>query len=111
MDKATEQLLNQAQIYQHQIQTVMTQKTALTMEVSEIDKALEEVDKTKEKHVLKVSGPILIQISTKDMKKELGEKKNVIELRLKTIEKQENKLKEKIEELRSKVMKSGPEAG
>jgi prefoldin beta subunit len=111
MEKETEQLLSQAQLYQQQIQTLITQKTALSMELNEIKKALEEIEKTKEKSVLKVSGPILIKVDTKDMKKDLGEKENMINLRLKTIEKQEVKVKEKIEELRSKLTGSEPKAG
>ena len=111
MEKGTEQLLSQAQLYQQQIQTLITQKTALNMELNEIKKALEEIEKTKEKSVLKVSGPILIKVDTDDMKKDLDEKENMINLRLKTIEKQEVKVKEKIEELRSKLMGSKPKAG
>ncbi len=111
MNKETEQLLNQAQIYQQQIQTILTQKNALILEMNEIKKALEEIKKTNEKSVFKVSGPILIKTDTKDVRKELEERENVINLRMKTIEKQELKLKEKIEGLRSKLTKSQPKAG
>lgn len=111
MDKETEQMLNQAQMYQQQIQSVMSQKTALNLELNELKKAGEEMEKSKEKSVLKVSGPILIRMDADKMKKELKEREETISLRLKTIEKQEEKLKEKIEGLRSKVMGSGPEAG
>jgi prefoldin beta subunit len=111
MDKETEQLLNQAQLYQQQIQTILTQKAALTLELNEINKALEEIEKTDEESVLKVSGPILIKMGTEDIKKDLNEKKDMINLRVKTIEKQELRLKEKIEELRSKLMKSQSKAG
>jgi prefoldin beta subunit len=111
MDKETEQLLSQAQIYQQQIQTILTQKNALILELNEIKKALEEIKKTGEKSVFKISGPILIKTDTKDVKKDLTEKENVIDLRMKTIEKQESKLKEKIEELRSRLAKSPPKAG
>lgn len=111
MKKEDEQVLNQAQIYQQQIQTILTQKGTLSLELNEIKKALEEVGKTKEKSVFRVSGPILIKMDTKDAKKDLEEKENLINLRVKTIEKQEAKLKEKIEELREKLMKSHPKAG
>jgi len=111
MDKETEQLLNQAQIYQQQIQTILTQKNALALELNEIKKALEEIEKTNGKSVFKISGPILIQMDTKDAKKDLEEKENIINLRMKTIEKQESKLREKIEELRSKLTKSQPRVG
>ena len=111
MDKESEQLLTQAQIYQQQIQNILTQKSALSLELNEIKKALEEIEKTSEKFVFKLSGPIMIRVDTKDIKKDLNEKENMINLRLNTIEKQESKLKEKIGELRTKIMKSEPDAG
>lgn len=111
MDKEMEQLLGQAQIYQQQIQTIMAQKTALTMELNEIKKALEELEKTTEKHVYKLSGPLMIRVGMKDIKKEMTEKEDTIKLRVKTFEKQELKLKERIEGLREKLTKNQPKAG
>ncbi len=111
MDKETEQILNQAQIYQQQIQTVIAQKSALNLEIREIKNALEEIGKTRGESVFKISGPIMIKVDTKEIEKELKEKEDMLSLRLKTIEKQERKLKEKIEELRSKLMKSRSNAG
>lgn len=111
MEKETEQLLGQAQIYQQQIQTILAQKTALTLELNEVRKSLEEIEKSDEKSVFKLSGPIMIKVDKLGMKKELKERENTINMRLTTIERQELKIKEKIEELRSRLMKSRPEAG
>ena len=110
MNKEAEQLLGQAQIYQQQIQNIMAQKSAMSMELSDIKKALEEIEKTSEKHVYKLSGPLLIKTDTKDVKKELTEREEIISMRVKTYEKQEEKLKEKIEGLRSKITHSPPNA-
>jgi prefoldin beta subunit len=110
MEKEAQQLLNQAQIYQQQIQTVLTQKNALILELNEIKKALEEIRKTGEKSVFKISGPILVKVGTKEIKKDLDEKVNLINMRMKTIEKQEMRLKERIEELRTKLTKTQGEA-
>jgi len=99
-----DEILNMAQTYQQQIQVVMTQKAALTLELNEIKKAIEELERTKQGDVFKISGPILIRVDAKDLKKELDDKKELINLRIKTLEKQENKLKEKIEELRNKLL-------
>jgi prefoldin beta subunit len=102
------QLLNQAQLYSQQIQNILAQKTALMFELNEIKKSLEEIGKTKEKSVYKLSGPILIRADTEAVKKDLGEKENTINLRVKTLEKQEARLKEKIEELRTRIIKVKP---
>lgn len=111
MEKESEKLLGEAQVYQQQLQTIMSQKSTLSMEANEIKKALEELGKTKEKHVFKMSGPLLIKSQTKDAKKDLKEREERIDLRLKSFEKQEKALKEKIEGLRERIMGKEPQAG
>lgn len=108
MEKSDSQLLGQAQLYSQQIQSIMTQKTTLIMELNEIKKALEELGKTEEKFVYKLSGPILIKVETANMKSDLEEKEGMINLRVKTLEKQEMKVKERIDELRNKIIKVQP---
>ena len=104
----TSQILGQAQLYSQQIQTVAAQKAALTMELHEIKRALEEVKKAKEKFVYKLSGPILIKVDSDELVKDFDEKETMVNLRLKTLEKQEMRLKEKIEELRTRMIKVAP---
>lgn len=104
----TSQILGQAQLYSQQIQTVAAQKAALTMELNEIKRALEEVKKAKEKFVYKLSGPILIKVDAQELVKDFDEKETMVNLRLKTLEKQELRLKEKIEELRTRMIKVAP---
>jgi len=104
----TSQILGQAQLYSQQIQTVAAQKAALTMELHEIKRALEEVKKAKEKFVYKLSGPILIKVDSDELVKDFDEKETMVNLRLKTLEKQELRLKEKIEELRTRMIKVAP---
>ena len=109
-EKQTQQLLGQAQIYQQQIQGILTQKEILSTQMLEIEKALEEIGKTKESQVYRISGPILIKASKKDVKKDLQEKKEMIALRVKSLEKNEKNIKDKIGVLRDKLTKS-PRAG
>lgn len=101
-----QQLLNQAQLYQQQIQNIFAQKEALNVQLIEIGKALEELDKTKEEEVYKIAGPILIKSKKSEAKKDLKEKQDAIRMRLKTMESGEKRIKEKIEDLRNKL--SGP---
>jgi prefoldin beta subunit len=108
MEKPDSQLLGQAQLYSQQIQSIVTQKTALLMELNEMKKALEELGKTEERFVYKISGPILIKVETEKMKKDLEEKEGMINLRVKTLEKQELKVKERIDELRNRIIKVRP---
>jgi len=103
VSKEVEQILGQAQVYQQQIQAIMTQKGAFTLEISEIKKALEELEKTKEREAYKISGPILIKSDVKKLKKDLKDKLDFLNLKLKNMEKQESMVKEKIGELRDKL--------
>jgi prefoldin beta subunit len=102
----TQQLINQAQVYQQQIQNVMAQKEAISMQIAEIKAALESMEKTTETDVYKISGAILIKAKKSDVKKDLTEKKETMEVKSKTLEASEKKLKAKIEELRSKLSKT-----
>lgn len=106
MSDEIQHLLEQAQVYQQQIQGVITQKETLKMQVMEIDKALEELGKSKETEVYKLSGPVLIKTKKSDAEKDLKEKKETVDLRVKSLEKSEARLKEKIEELRKKLTES-----
>ena len=101
-----QQLLMQAQAYQQQIQNIVTQKETLKLQEMEIKKALEELEKTQEKNVYKISGPILVKTTKEEVTKDLKDKQELIEARIKTLEKNEQKVKEKIDELREKLMQT-----
>lgn len=81
------------------------------MELNEIKKALEEVVKAKEKSVYRLSGTILIKVGVTELRKDFEDKESMISLRLKTLDKQEAKLKEKIDELRTRMIKVKPSIG
>jgi prefoldin beta subunit len=98
-------LLGQAQVYQQQMQSILAQKEALKLQQLEIRKALEEIAKSKEPHVFKASGPILIKTSKDDVRTEMTEKDEFIITRLQTLDRSEKKVKEKIDELREKLSK------
>jgi prefoldin beta subunit len=101
------QLLGQAQLYQQQLQSIMTQKNALNIQIADIKKALEELEKTGESDIYKISGPILVKTKKSDAKNELDEKLEIMNSRIKTLEAGEKKAKAKIEEIRNKITKGG----
>ncbi|HDD72485.1 MAG TPA: prefoldin subunit beta [Candidatus Aenigmarchaeota archaeon] len=100
-----QQLLTQAQVYQQQIQAILTQKESLNIQVMEIKKALEEIDKSKEAYVYRAAGPVLVKEDKSEAKKYLSEKQESIELRLKSLEKTEKLVKDKLEDLRGRLAK------
>jgi len=107
MTEKNAELLNQAQMYQQQIQGMEAQKEALNMQLMEIGNAVDELEKTKEKEVYKIAGPLIIKSKKEEVQKDMNEKKELIKTRLGIIEKSEKKLKSKMEELKEQLTKAG----
>ncbi|MFA6268246.1 MAG: prefoldin subunit [archaeon] len=82
---------------------VSQQKQQTAMQLEMIDASLEELAKTKEKTVYKVVGNVLFQKDAREMEKELKEKKESVELRQKTFDKQEELLIKKLNSIRAKI--------
>ena len=97
-----QQILIDLQTFQQQMQTVLIQKESLNLQSIEIEKALEELKKATTEDVYKAVGPILIKSTKKDLEEELSEKKETLELRLKSLQKQEDRLKERLKESQEK---------
>lgn len=86
-----------------QLMNVSAQKQQLQIQSLTLKQSLEELAKTKEKKVFKAVGNILIQKDTASVKKELKERKESVELRLKTLQKQEDSLVNKLNKIRSEI--------
>jgi len=68
----------------------------------EFESALEELGKTEKAY--KIVGNIMVSTEKDVLKKDLEEKKNIFDVRLKAVEAQENNLKEKAKKLREEAM-------
>ena len=86
-----------------QLLNVSAQRQQLQVQGMTIKQALEDLEKTKEKKLFKAVGNILIQTDTGKVKKELKEKKESVELRLKTVQKQEESLVNKLNKIKSEI--------
>jgi prefoldin beta subunit len=98
-----QQVLMDMQACQQQMQTVLIQKESLNIQSMEIDKALDELKKIKNEEVFKAVGPILIKSEKAKLTKELEERKETIDLRLKSLQKQESRLKERMDQGQEKL--------
>lgn len=85
--------------YQLQLQNVLAQKQELMLEKAEIEEALQQIEKTTQQNVLKIVGNIIVARSKAEIKKELNDKKEFIEIKLKNLEKIEKKLIQNLSEL------------
>lgn len=86
-----------------QLMSINAQKQQLQLQSSAMKATLEELAKTKEKKVYKAVGNILFLSDTDKVKKELAEQKEFVELKLKTVQKQEDALIEKMNRLKAKI--------
>ena len=97
--------INRLQQMRMQLQMIMQQRQQVEMRLKETEEALEEVEKADAKTpIYKSVGAILIKTKGKsEITKELKSNKESLDLRKTTLEKQEGRTKEKLNELQSKV--------
>ena len=88
-----------------QLQMIIQQRQQVEARLKETEEALEELNKVDEKTpIYKSIGSILVKTKGKsEVVKELQSDKESLELRKNTLEKQEGRTKEKLNELQSKV--------
>ena len=91
--------MQQLRLTQQNLQNVMLQKQQIQGQLIELESALTEL-KTTEK-AYKIIGKIMIASSKEKLAKELQEKKEVQEVRLKNFNRQEEKLQAVLEQLQT----------
>lgn len=95
--------INQLRMLQQNIQGILTQKQQIQSQLVELESALAEISKTEKSY--KILGNVMVAVPKENLSKELREKKEVIEVRLKNFTKQEERLKKDFEELQKEVVK------
>ncbi|MBU0627974.1 MAG: prefoldin subunit beta [Nanoarchaeota archaeon] len=101
MSKETEQKISQLQLYEQSLQNILMQKQQFQSQSMEVDSALSELENTKEAY--KIVGNIMVASKKEDLKKELESKKETLNLRIKTFEKQEDHIREKAKKIQQEV--------
>jgi len=105
IDEETAGKLQEMAILEQSIQNLSLQKQSLQFEISETLSALEELKKSGDKEAFKIVGQIMVKSKKEELEKELNEKKDMVELRANSIEKQEHSLRERLLSMREEVMK------
>jgi|TARA_B100001964_G_C14234064_1_gene601551 prefoldin beta subunit len=101
--KESEKKVNQLQMLEQSMQNLLMQKQQFQLQQVEIESALKELEKVDEAY--KIVGNIMVLSKKDDLKKDLDSKKDVMELRVKTMEKQEDQLREKASKLQNELLK------
>ncbi len=103
LSKEAQQTLAQLQAQNRQLEALLLQKQSLILEKAEIELALTELGKEDVKESYKIAGPVMVKVEKSKLKRELEERKEEIEVRLKAIERNERKLREAIERTSKKL--------
>ena len=103
MDQETQKKIQGLQMLEQGYQNIVFQKQSFQVEVNETNTALSEVEKSKP-DVFRVLGQVMVKADKNSLKKELKEKADLLNLRMKTVERQELQMREEIERLRSEIM-------
>ena len=101
---SAQQILVQMQTFQQQYQAVAMQRESLSVQRLEVEKALEELEKLKDSdEVYKAVGPILVKSTRMNLVKEMKERKEVIDVKLKSVNAQEETIRKKLGEAEVKL--------
>ena len=94
-----EKKIQEIQILEQNLQNILLQKQAFNMELSETKAAKHEVENSGD-DVFKIIGQLMIKSDKSKIVAELSNKERLLDLRVKSLEKQEIILTEKIDSIR-----------
>ena len=92
------------QLLEQNLQNILMQKQAFQMEFAETQGSLKEIKSAKD-DVFKIVGQLMIKSNKDKITEELSNKEKMIDLRIKSLEKQEQELSDKLTKLRDEFLK------
>ena len=101
MDKNT--VFQQLQLMEQNLQVLMSQKQQFVVQQAELDSAMAELNKKPSKSY-KIIGNIMVATQPEDLLKDMGSKKEVLAMRIQSLERQETKLRERAKEMQDSLM-------
>jgi len=102
MEHELQAKINQLSMMEQNLQNFALQKQQFQAQLMEAESAEKELKDSKE--AFKIIGSIMVLSDKEKLQKELAEKKEMINIRIESFEKQESKLREKAESLQKEVM-------
>ncbi len=104
MSKEAQETIQRLQMMEQNMQSLNMQKQQFQAQLFEIEGALKELESSPVAY--KIVGGIMIGVDKSDLQKELQGRKELFDLRVQTLEKQEKQLKEKAKKMQEEVMSS-----
>jgi prefoldin beta subunit len=102
--KNVQHQIAQFQQMQQQAQAITMQKQNVELQIRESEKALEELKNVEDdSDVYKTAGNLLIKVDKVDVTKELEDKIETLHLREKTVQRQEERIMKKLQEMQTSL--------
>jgi prefoldin beta subunit len=107
LPKNIQHQIAQFQQAQQQAQAITMQKQSVDMQIKETEKALEELNKVEgDSEVYKTAGNLLIKVDKDEITVELEDKIETLKLREKTVNRQEERIMAKLQEMQSSIQEA-----
>lgn len=97
-----EKKIQEMQILGQKLQNSIFQKQAFQIELAETNSAIQELEKAKD-DVFKIIGQLMIKSEKSKIKDELENKKKILEIKIKSFEKQEDLLNKQLDKFREEI--------
>lgn len=98
----TKEKIQQIHVLEQNLNNFSSQRQQIQGQLMEVESALAELRTSKSAY--KIVGNIMVQVDIASTRSELEEKQNMLKVRMDSIEKQEQKLREKVSSLQKDVM-------
>lgn len=95
--------IQEVQFLEQTLQNIFFQKQAIQMELTETQSALKEIENSQE-DAYKLVGQLMIKVQKSKIIEELFEKEKFLNLKIKSLEKQEKTFAEKLEQIRKQIL-------
>ncbi|MEM4181568.1 MAG: prefoldin subunit [Candidatus Pacearchaeota archaeon] len=100
----TRKKIQQIQIYEQNFQQLLLEKQAISLEIEELENSLKDLEKYEGETFKIIAGQYIIKINREKILEEIANKKEVLSLRIKNLEKQEKDYVERMEDLQREIM-------
>lgn len=112
LPKNIQHQIAQFQQIQQQAQAISMQKQNVGLQLRETEKALDELKELEEDaDIYKTAGSLLIKVEKDEIKKELEDKMETLELRDKTLKRQEERVIKRLQEMQITIQEAMQAAG
>lgn len=112
--KEAQDKIAQFQGLQNQLQMISMQRQQLILQSADVDNALTELENVTGEKIYEAVGPLLIETNKESSGKKLRDNKEMVSTRIKILEKQEQKISNRLNELKTELqslLRIGEERG